>query len=108
MNVICRKWRNIVWRWCMYIKNIARLKNSIWCLSGHLRWRGGWCSDMIESIVCGDANCEEGMRFCVCDGIFKKVRIIVVGFRDEVVVTDGVAFWWEYLGWVKKMCFTCI
>lgn len=45
---------------------------------------------MIESEVYGESNCEEDMRFYVCDGICWEVLAIIVGFGDEVVVVDKV------------------
>lgn len=42
---------------------------------------------MIGFIVC----CEEGIVFCVYDGICWE-GVVVVGFGDEVVMAD----WWHF------------
>lgn len=40
-----------------------------------------------------EANYEDEMEFSVCNGICWELRLVAVGFRDEVVVADAVTFW---------------
>lgn len=47
---------------------------------------------MIGSVVCGEAICEEEMGFSVCGDIFWDVEVVVVGFRNDVVMLDGITF----------------
>lgn len=70
--------KNKVWRWDMEIKKFVRLKFQC-CAWVVICGKGcGWCGEMIESVICGDASCKQiyGKVICIIiNNLYKRLVI---------------------------------